>query len=206
MNGKVTIRHRESDSDAEADIFDNVTLDDFQESQATWRPVLWGACAIMKLTGQPLPLYKHWDWTTKAPALTRLDVSFFGLKCEGRLQGLMKADTGTLYRCRTESQTGQELVYVDYVETAPWNLQTYMEALGRKRLYSGVGVRLMQAAVELSIDNELKGRVGLHSLPDSEAFYHKIGMTPHERDKNKQCLMWFEFTPENAQSFLENYK
>lgn len=203
MTESVNVRHRGTGSDVEAELFDDVTLDDFNESQATWRPVLWQAAAIMKLAGKPLPRYKHWDWRTKSAALGRLDVSFYGIKCGGHLQGLMKVDTGTLERCRIDAQKGQDLVYVDYVETAPWNIPEYMEALGREALYSRVGVRLMKAAVQLSIDNELKGRIGLHSLQDADAFYRKIGMTPLMRDPTKQNLLWFEFTPEAAQIFME---
>ena len=206
MKGKLNIRHLATETDAEAELFDDVTPADFIESQSLWRPVLWAACRILHLKGKPLPLYKHWDWTQKAPALGRLDVTFFGLRCRGHLQGLMKADTGSLNRCRLDAQKGKELVYVDYVETAPWNIKDYMEALGRQALFSRVGARLMQAAVTLSLENELKGRVGLHSLPDAEDFYRGIGMTPTERDPNKENLLWFEFTPEAAEDFMRKYQ
>jgi hypothetical protein len=61
----------------------------------------------------------------------------------------------------------------------------------------------MEATVRFSIDEGFKGRVGLHSLPHSEAFYiDECGMTPGERDSKKQNLLWCEFTPEQAQNFL----
>jgi len=78
-----------------------------------------------------------------------------------------------------------------------------MKVLGYEALYSQVGTRLIQAAVELSFANEFKGRVGLHSLPDAEGFYRRIGMSPVSQDPKKQNLLWFEFTPEAAHVFLE---
>lgn len=201
----VNLKNRDDGTEREADLFDDVSMNDFTESQDIWRPVLLAACATLKLQGKPIPLYKHWDWRTKSGFLGRLDVTFFGIRCDAHLQGLMKADLGTLYRCRLGDQKGKEFVYVDYVETAPWNIPDYMEPLGFKALYSRVGTRLMQAAVQLSLDNELKGRVGLHSLPDAEGFYRELGMTPGERDATKQNLLWFEFTPEAAQDFMEKY-
>lgn len=205
MKATVTLFDRLASGESKAEVFDDVSLVDFVESQDKWRPVLWAAANILRLSGQALPRYKHWDWRTKKDFLGRLDVTFFGLKAAGVLQGLMKVDTGTTERCRTEAQKGQELVYVDYVETAPWNIQEYMEALGRSAWLARVGVRLMQAAVQLSIHNELKGRVGLHSLPDAEGFYSKIGMTAGARDPKKQNLLWFEFSPESAKTFMETY-
>jgi len=199
----VKLKSQDDGSEQDADLFDDVTIDHFQDSQDTWRPVLIAAATALKLAGKPIPLYKHWDWRKKANFLGRLDVTFYGVRCDEHIQGLMKADLGATQRCRIEEQKGKELVYVDYVETAPWNIQEYMEALGFQPIYSRTGTRLMQAAVQLSIDNEFKGRVGLHSLPDAEGFYRGIGMTPLTRDANKQNLLWFEFTPEAAQSFME---
>ncbi len=203
MRTTVKLKGQENGQEYEAKLFDEVTSDHFLKSQDLWRPVLYAAAKALKAQGKSIPRYLHWDWRQKASALGRLDASFYGIECGGRIQGLMKTDLGPLRRCRLDSQKGKELVYVDYVETAPWNNSEYMEVLGFKAIYSRTGTRLMQAAVQLSVDNEFKGRVGLHSLPETEDFYRAIGMTPVERDPNKQDLLWFEFTPDTAQSFLE---
>lgn len=205
MNTTVKLLQRYDGTEIEAALFDNVSIDDFIESQDDWRPILIAASFKLQLQGKPMPTYKHWDWRTKTGFLGRLDVTFFGVRCDGSLQGLMKADTGTTYRCILDKQKGKELVYVDYVETAPWNIPAYVKVLGYEAQYSRTGTRLMQSAVQLSLDNELKGRVGLHSLPDAEDFYSGLGMTPVAHDAQKQNLMWFEFTPEAAQHFMEKY-
>lgn len=202
----VTLWNRGLGAEEEAELFDNVSLLDFNEAQDKWRPTLREAAEKLREAGGAVPAYVHWDWRQKGRLLGRLDVTFSGIRCAGLLQGLMMVDVGTMERCRVHNDKGKELIYVDYVETAPWNITEYMAALGREAKYSRVGTRLMQAAVQLSLDGELKGRVGLHWLPKAENFYRKLGMTEVGRDAKKQNLLWLEFTPSAAQDFMEAYK
>lgn len=202
----VTLWNRELGVAEEAELFDNVSLLDFNEAQDKWRPTLREAAEKLREAGEGVPAYVHWDWRQKSRLLGRLDVTFYGIRCSGLLQGLMMVDAGTMERCRVQDDKGKELIYVDYVETAPWNIPEYMAALEREAKYSRVGTRLMQAAVQLSLDSELKGRVGLHSLPRAESFYGKLGMTAVGRDAKKQNLLWLEFTPSAANEFMETYK
>ncbi len=60
----------------------------------------------------------------------------------------------------------------------------------------GVGSALITAAVALSDDEGFKGRLGLHSLPQADAFYRKIGMTDLGQDTAYQNLRYFEMTAE----------
>jgi hypothetical protein len=100
-------------------------------------------------------------------------------------------------------QADDSNISIDYVETAPWNIKAFTQAMGLQPRFSAVGTRLLEAAIRLSIDEGFKGRVGLHSLPASEGFYLSgCGMTGVERDPNKQNLLWCEFTPEQAERFL----
>jgi hypothetical protein len=188
-----------------AEIFDEITLEHFIETQAIWRPVVLDA--VRALTKSPnqamlIPRHFHWDWTRKEAELKMLALKFFGLSCGGRLQGIMKVDT-VVRSCRLPEQQGKPLVYIDYIETAPWNIKQLMEPLGKRQQYRGVGSRLFEAAVLQSEEEDFKGRLGLHSLPGAEAFYIKeCGMTPVGRDPHKQNLLWCEFTPEQARRYL----
>ena len=104
---------------------------------------------------------------------------------------------------RLASQRGKPLVYVDYLETAPWNIRPLMQALGKSPRFGAVGTRLVEAAVRRSLDEGFKGRLALHSLSGSERFYLEVcGMTAAGRDPAKQDLLWCEFTPEQAERFL----
>ena len=104
---------------------------------------------------------------------------------------------------RHPEQKGKPIVYVDYLETAPWNIKPLMQALEKSPQFAAVGSRLIEAAVRKSLDEGFKGRVALHSLTTSERFYiETCGMTALERDPAKQNLLWCEFTPEQAEIFL----
>jgi hypothetical protein len=190
----------------EAELFDEVTVEHFIETQQEWRPIVLKAARQLAAHGsrELIPQHFHWDWTAKAPELNELASSFYGIRCDNKLQGIMKLQTmGQFCRCRLPEQADKDLVYVDYVEVAPWNLKTLAVALGEKPLYNAVGSRLIEAAVLRSKEEERKGRIGLHSLPITEPFYRKAcGMTPVGRDSAKQNLLWLEYTPEQADNFL----
>ena len=53
------------------------------------------------------------------------------------------------------------------------------------------------------MDEGFAGRVGLHSLPQSEGFYEgTCRMTRGEIDMKYEGLRWFEFTGSGAKEFL----
>jgi len=189
-----------------AELFDEVTVEHFIEAQQEWRPIVLKAARQLASRGSRdlVPQHFHWDWTVKAPELGVLANTFYGIRYDKKLQGLMKLETvGEFCRCRLPEQADRSLVYVDYVEVAPWNLKTLMVALGEKPLYSPIGSRLIEAAVLKSKEEDCKGRIGLHSLPITEQFYRQAcRMTPVGRDSAKQNLLWLEYTPEQAENFL----
>jgi GNAT superfamily N-acetyltransferase len=123
----------------------------------------------------------------------------FSIVCQGVTQGMMIVDT-VMKRCRIDSQKGKDLVYVEYLENAPWNRK---ELLFDPPRYRGVGTVLIGAAIELSKSEGFKGRIGLHSLPQSNGFYaNRCGMTDLRADADYQDLRYFEMTPEQAEAFI----
>ncbi len=188
----------------DAEIFDEVTVEHFLETQQKWRPVVMEAAKQLYRAGDVdlIPQHFHWDWTSKEADLRVLAFTFFGISCGNELQGLMKVATEP-HVARHPEQKGKPIVYVDYLETAPWNIKVLMQAQGKTTRFGAVGSRLIEAAVRKSLEEGFKGRVALHSLPSSEPFYVKAcGMTAVERDPAKQNLLWCEFTPEQAEKFL----
>ncbi len=101
--------------------------------------------------------------------------------------------------CCEPSQAGRPLVYLDYLEVAPWN----RPELGITPRLRGTGSALVTAAIALSDEEGFKGRIGLHSLPQADSFYRKIGMTDLGHDPAYQNLRYFEMTAEQAHAFLE---
>ena len=95
--------------------------------------------------------------------------------------------------------SGDPLIYVDYLESAPWNLKIS----GVAPRFIGVGTVLIAEAVHLSLDTGLEGRVGLHSLPQAETFYRsRCGMTDLGRDPRYFDLTYFEFAGQQAIRWL----
>jgi hypothetical protein len=189
----------------QAELFDDVTIEDFLETQRDWRPVVLEAAQQLTRAGGRqaiVPRHFHWDWTRKEGDLRMLVNRFYGIRREDILQGLAKFMTAGQV-CRLSGQAGKPLVYVDYLEVAPWNIKPLMGALGKPHRFAGVGTRLIEIAVRLSVEEGFKGRLGLHSLPTSEPFYiNTCAMTPVGPDATKQNLLWCEFTPGQADGFL----
>jgi hypothetical protein len=191
----------------DAELFDEVTLDHFIETQQQWRPLIIQATKRMVARGvapQQQPRHWHWNWERKEQQLGQFGLSFYGVECANQLQGLLKLDLAR-YTARIPSQQGAELAYIDYVEVAPWNLREIADELGIVPKYATVGFNLFAAAIQLSKQIGYDGRVGLHSLPHpkTEQFYQKTcRMIPIERDPLKEDLLYFENTPELADLIL----
>jgi len=78
---------------------------------------------------------------------------------------------------------------------------------GSTPTHKGIGTVLVAAAVQLSIDEGNKGRIGLHSLPQADSFYRdRCGMTDLGPDASydpKVPLRYFEMTEAQATSYLK---
>jgi hypothetical protein len=58
-------------------------------------------------------------------------------------------------------------------------------------------------AVQWSIDLGFKGRIGLHALPQADAFYRDVcGMTDLGQDPAYHSLRYFEFSEQQADDYL----
>lgn len=112
-------------------------------------------------------------------------------------QGLMLVTTAEV--CRLPIQKGKPLVYIDYLETAPWN----QRVLAEQPRFGGIGTVMIATALRLSLDEGFHGRMGLHSLPQADNFYEASGMTRMAKDPFKQGLCYFEMTPQQATAFLD---
>ena len=185
----------------EATLRDAIEESQLVDWQTRWQPAL--IAVLQELAQRRVPIAEwpqswHWNWRTKIAQVQGL-LAFHGFSviCEGVTQGLMRVDLRQA--ARVPSQQGKPLVYVDYLEVAPWN----RPELGRVPRYRGVGTALVSAAVVLSEQEGFKGRIGLHSLPQADAFYHdRCGMTDLGPDPSCQNLRYFEMTPEQALVFL----
>ena len=185
-----------------AELWDAITEKQLADWEGEWMPDLFNAIQRLSRAGverQYWPQSRHWDWRRKVEELQGILADpGFSIVCNGMTQGMMIVDTAE-HRCRIDSQKRQHLVYVKFVENAPWNRP---ELFPTPR-YRGVGSILIRAAVALSEESEFRGRIGLHSLPQADGFYaNTCGMTDLGTDPDYQGLRYFEMTPEQAQAFV----
>jgi hypothetical protein len=170
--------------------------------EIAWAPKRLRAFRELRQQGVPanqLPQHVHWNWAIKAVEHSHLlAYRSFGIEADGMMQGLMMVRlTGKL--ARLDPDKGKPVVYVDFVETAPWNAKEFTAS----PIYKGVGVRLIQAAARLSIDEGFSGRVGLHSLPQSRPFYtNACEMQALGPDAGYGNLEYFELTAAKAAELL----
>ena len=185
-----------------AELWDAITEEQLADWEGEWVPELFRAMQRLRRAGVERthwPQSRHWDWRRKVAVLQGMLANpGFSIVCDGLTQGMMIVDT-VKYRGRLDDQRGQHLVYVEFVENAPWNRPELFDP----PRYRGVGSILIRAAVALSEELEFHGRIGLHSLPQANGFYaNTCGMTDLGADPDHEGLRYFEMSPENAQAFI----
>lgn len=186
----------------EGELWDQITEKQLGDWEAEWQPAVIEALKRLNHAGIGRPNWpqsRHWDWRQKMEAIQGL-LAYPGVSvmCEGVTQGLMIVNTSS-YRCRIPTQAGRELVYVEFLENAPWNRK---ELLLQPR-FRGIGSILVGTAIQLSLAEGFKGRIGLHSLPQANPWYaNTCGMTDLGIDIDKQGLRYFEMTPDQAEAFV----
>jgi hypothetical protein len=172
------------------------------EVEKEWRPLRIGASRKIYQAGRrgDVPRHWHWDWEEKSKKLEMIAYKCFGIECAQRMQGLLLVMVAGKY-ARLDPDKGKELVYVDYLESAPWNVKPIVD----EPQYAGIGAVLMRTAVQLSCDEGFHGRVGLHSLDQAESFYrNKCGMQECGADPDYHNLPYYEMTREIAARFTSN--
>ncbi len=150
------LRQRKTKQIEEAELIWEVSREDFVEMQTAW--------AQYKAQHRPNSDSENdnWDWLAKSSRRYRTVNSFIGIAIGGAMQGMLMLSQ-MLRSCRKPGFESKHLYYVEYLESAPWNVPRYA---GADALYKGVGVNLISAAVQVSLQGGCEGRLGLHSLED----------------------------------------
>ncbi len=200
---KTILIHGATSAEVEASLHEGLTARDLLLVERVWaehRVRIMAELLQRSVARSVWPESLHWDWGNKAHDIALLSVSAVGIVCDGEWQGLLLTKTAP-YVARCGQDRGKPLVYVDYIESAPWNWSLAALAPLQPR-FKGVGSVLLREAVQQSFREEFHGRVGLHSLPQAEMFYEHCGMTRVGKDRQKQNLTYFEFTQQQASLFL----
>ncbi|TPK85695.1 hypothetical protein FJ936_09150 [Mesorhizobium sp. B2-4-13] len=200
--GTVPLLNRVTGKFEDATLFRGAGQENLAHFETRWRPML--EMRRLEAEQQGLSLHDinaedvHWDWGKKVLAAEEdpLILELFVLECGYSTQALMLVRKGGLKcLCRHPEDLTNQLIYVDFLATAPWN----RPRLVAQPAYSGCGRILLAAAVSLSFDEEMKGRIGLHALPGAETYYRdKIRMTDLGPDEHYQNLRYFEVSTSAA--------
>lgn len=185
----------------EAELRDAIEQAHLEDWQVKWLPALLDVLQELHRKGVPMsqwPQSAHWNWAQKIAQVEGL-LAFrgFSIVAQGLTQGLARVDLTKM--AREPSQVGKPLVYIEYLEAAPWN----RPELGTTPRLRGVGTALVAAAIALSEEEGFGGRVGLHSLPQADEFYRRCRFIDLGPDQAYQNLRYFELTPQQARVFLE---
>ena len=197
----VVLQNRLTKEFEEAQLYRELDQKNFDDFEQLWKPLLearraefesWEAAAEGDAQDS------HWQWAEKAvDASTSMADETYAVECAGETQGLMLVTSAAF--ARLEVQRGREIVYIELLSTAPWNRPRLVKKEAR---YKGVGRVLVTEAINLSYQLEFNGRLGLHSLPQSESWYRDVGKFTdlgHDDDKRMQ---YFEVTEAQAAAFL----
>lgn len=199
--GQVDLYNRGSKSFDRAQVYRELDKKNFDDLEQLWKPILANRLAQVHTLAEAANVNvqdAHWDWVGKAKiATTQMGQETFVIEC-GETQCLMLVDLNQF--AQLDMQKGRELIYVELLATAPWN----RHKLVASPRYKGVGRILIATAISLSIDSGFHGRIGLHSLPQSESWYREgAGFTDMGLDGSKR-MNYFEVTADQAKVFLED--
>ena len=205
MSGIETFIQRRSDKElVSATVLEGMAATDLLVVENEWRAERSSIMQELLAAGVARPNWPeslHWDWSRKVSELQLLASTGFGIVCEKRWQGVMMTKSAG-YFTRLDPDKGKPLLYLDYLEVAPWNW--VIPQINRAGFYKTVGSTLFWRAVHQSEEEGFHGRLGLHALPQAEPFYEKVcRMTPIGRDASKQNLLYFELTRQQAAGFLK---
>lgn len=212
MNARqpVLLAERGTRATVEGILRSDLTAADLTAAELAWGMLRRAGILRLKANGVPaelLPKHYGWDWRRKASHVGDPLHMLLGIECKGVMQGMIEIIRDG-HIAKLQEQRGKPLIYVSYLEVAPWNLPRLTPPDQYSGVqYSGIGSALIAAAIEFSRDEGCQGRIGLHSLPGVEAggpewFYSTVcGMRAMEEERNYEGLLYFEHTAESATRF-----
>jgi hypothetical protein len=199
----VALQNRGSKEFEEAQLYRELDQKNFDDFEQLWRPMLearradfesWAAAAEGDAQDS------HWHWAEKAvDASTSMADETYAIECAGETQGLMLVTSAAF--ARLDIQRGREIVYIELIATAPWNRPRLVKKEAR---YKGVGRALIAEAMNLSYQLEFNGRLGLHSLPQSQSWYRDVAKFTDLGYDDEKRMQYFEVTEAQAAAFLAN--
>lgn len=198
----VQIFRRQDGTKVDAVLHTEMKPSDLIDIEKEWAPHRMAAARKhARVSGvAKIPQHYLWDWGRKSCKLRFLAYRCVGIECEGKCQGLLMVQLSGKV-ARLDPDIGHELVYIDYLESAPWNLAMMVD----NPIFAGIGAVLMRSALQLSIEENFHGRLGLHALPQAETFYRDDWeMICCGIDPSYENLPYYEMNRDLAAKFISS--
>jgi hypothetical protein len=118
---KAQLWERNSDQIISAELLPEMTLEQVVQAGEHWERLRVRARARLRRKRLPVPEHDRWDWDEKSHGLRFTAYRCLGVRHEGEVQGLMMISTLAV-EGRLPIHRGKPVLYVKYIESAPWNL------------------------------------------------------------------------------------
>lgn len=184
----------------QVELDDDLTVDVLLDVEDQWkvpREELRAKLRALGVARKDWPESLWWDWGMKSVRLAFGDPNDFRIMALRR-QAVWEAAMVTRSKNHVAllaPDIGKPIVYVDFLEVAPWNW-TIDKIQNRK--FKASGPVLLRAALEQSYAKGWDGRVGLHALPQAASFYLGQGLQFVKNDPAKQDLPYYEISAAEA--------
>jgi hypothetical protein len=201
----VTILDRRTGNPVEALLHPDLTRIQLIDVEIEWAPERLRLLKRRLEQGEApheLPQHAHWNWAAKALEYGELpSYRCLGIEAESKMQGLIMVSLSGANLARLPPDIDRPLVYVEFLETAPWNAGDHPTLPS----FKGVGRALLKVIVLLSDELGFVGRIGLHSLSQSTAFYSQVcGMSSLGPDPSADDYEYFELTALQAEQMIRS--
>ena len=191
---QIKIFHVSNNESVEATLFEGLSKQNIQDHEEKWIPLLEQANQkATKYGHKRIAEDAHWRWSEKVDYRSgQIAYRHYAIEYEGYTVGLMMIN---LVAKKSKIEPNKDLVYLEYISVCP-------EA--RKEIknppdFQGIGSVLFHVAIEVSFEEGIEGKIGLHSLPGASAWYSKkMGMKNLGIDQSESNLEYFELTKEKA--------
>lgn len=186
----------------DAVLFEGISEGNASSHSQIWVPILQDANDDAEAQGkQPVAEDVHWRWENKLDFRSgQLAYRGYAIECKGVTEGMMMTN---LVGHQSKIEPPKDVLYVEYLSVAPKN----REIIQNPPKHKAVGRILFAVAVQLSREEGLQGRVGLHSLPGAASWYlDKLGLVSFGPDSHYKGLEYFELKAEDAVKMLEAMK
>jgi hypothetical protein len=142
---KAQLWDRRNNATVSADVLPAMTPEQLVQTEGRWQKFRVRARRRRRV-GVPVPEHNHWNWDEKSHDLKFTAYRCLGIWYDDEVQGLMMISILAV-QGRARAHRAKPVLYIKYIEGAPWNLKAYV---GEEARFGGVGVSLIGPPLRLA--------------------------------------------------------